>query len=208
MTPVKCFYLEDAGRINRYLRRYHDGPCPAPWTAFGGMTFLDCVPHAPGTYIQLEDKPIDLVPKTDPRWPKVCECGREFTLEDHWQIFVDSVYVRQDTGEEVSTRNAPPGAIWNAWWYSECFKGADGRSLVVVCPDGHEWLIDSRASNCTAPTDNDHRCWIRHGEPPNLTVDKVAGTPDASAKTTCSAGGGSIQTPKWHGFLRNGFLVE
>jgi hypothetical protein len=27
--------------------------------------------------------------------------------------------------------------------------GPDHRSLVVKCPDGHDWMIESRASNCT-----------------------------------------------------------
>lgn len=74
------------------------------------------------------------------------------------------------------------------------------RHLTVVCPDGHWWTIDSRASNCGSPEDKVHRCWVRHGEPPNITVDK--------AGVTCSAGSGSIQTPDWHGFLRNGQLVD
>jgi hypothetical protein len=71
--------------------------------------------------------------------------------------------------------------------------------LVVVCPDGHWWNIDSRASNCTMKEDKTHRCWVRHGDPPNITVDKDG--------ATCNAGAGSIQTPGWHGFLRNGELV-
>jgi len=57
-------------------------------------------------------------------------------------------------------------------------------------------MIDSRASNCTLPDDNVHKCWVRHGEAPNFTVDKNG--------ATCAAGAGSIQTSNWHGFLRNG----
>jgi hypothetical protein len=67
--------------------------------------------------------------------------------------------------------------------------------LMVITPGG-EWCIDSRASNCTLPNDRLHRCWVRHGEPPNITVDK--------AGHTCSAGGGSIISGNYHGFLRNG----
>lgn len=74
----------------------------------------------------------------------------------------------------------------------------DGRWLVVRLPNGHDWCIDSRCNNCTRPNDNAHRCWIRHGEPPNITVDKNG--------VTCSAGGGSIQSGDFHGFLRNGVL--
>ena len=74
------------------------------------------------------------------------------------------------------------------------------QHLAVVCPDRHIWVIDSRARNCTMPTDKRHRCWVRHGSPPNITVDKDG--------VTCQAGAGSIQTPDWHGFLRNGQLVD
>jgi hypothetical protein len=195
---VKCFWLEDAGKIKRYLRRYHEDPCSAPWTPFGGMAYLDEVPHPPREMTTLSDKPDGLVARDDPRWPRVCECGREFVDSDHRQIFVDTVYRRVDTGEEMSLRGAPPGAMWDAWWYGS-FKGDDGRSIVVVCPGGHEWLIDGRAKNCTMLEDWEHRCWIRHGVPPNLTVDKNG--------KTCAAGAGSIQTQNWHGFLRNGELV-
>ncbi len=198
MEPIRCFLLEDVGKLRRYLRRYHDN-CTAPWTPFGGMTFLDEVPHQPRTMISLSDKPDGLVPRDDPRWPKTCECGRDFVDTDHWQIFTDSVYRRSDTGEEHSLRTAPPGAMWDAWWYSDYLKGADGRCLVVVCPDRREWLIDGRAKNCTMPNDNEHKCWVRHGEPPNITVDKNG--------KTCAAGAGSIMTGTWHGFLRNGYLV-
>jgi len=73
------------------------------------------------------------------------------------------------------------------------------RHLAVVCPDGHWWDIDGRASNCTMKEDKLHRCWVRHGDLPNITVDKNG--------VTCAAGAGSIQTDRWHGFLRNGELV-
>lgn len=72
--------------------------------------------------------------------------------------------------------------------------------LMVVTPDGHWWDIDSRAGNCTKPEDKYHHCWVRHGKPPDITVDKNG--------ITCDAGAGSIQTPKWHGFLRGGYLVQ
>lgn len=72
----------------------------------------------------------------------------------------------------------------------------DGWHLMVMCP-GHEvWNIDSRASNCTKPYDYAHQCWIRHGTPPLITVDKNG--------PTCAAGAGSIQVGKYHGFLQGG----
>ena len=76
---------------------------------------------------------------------------------------------------------------------------ASGPQLTVVCPNGHEWNIDSRASNCTMPYDYEHRCWVRHGEPPDIHVDKQG--------HTCAAGAGSIQAADYHGFLHHGTLT-
>lgn len=61
-------------------------------------------------------------------------------------------------------------------------------------------MIDGRASNCTMPDDNVHKCWVRHGRPEDgtLHVDKNG--------NTCAAGAGSIATPNFHGFLHNGDL--
>lgn len=74
----------------------------------------------------------------------------------------------------------------------------DGPHLLVMTPGG-VWNIDSRASNCALPYDYAHRCWIRHGHVPLVTVDKEG--------ATCTAGAGSIRCGDYHGFLRAGFLV-
>jgi hypothetical protein len=71
---------------------------------------------------------------------------------------------------------------------------------MVRLPNGRDWAIDGRATNCTRPDDHEHQCWVKHGEPPNITVDKDG--------NTCGAGAGSIQIGDWHGFLRDGMLVE
>ena len=89
---------------------------------------------------------------------------------------------------------------------NECYAGwsnCDGRHWEIVCPGGEVWDINSRARNCTkrqgTPGWDTHRCWVVHGEPPNVHVDKVG--------DTCAAGAGSIQTSNWHGFLHNGELA-
>lgn len=109
------------------------------------------------------------------------------------------LYKRADTGELVTLREAPPGAMWRTTWYEDVpfLTGIDGQSWTVKTPDG-DWCIDSRASNCTLPKDDVHKCWCRHGEAPNFTVDKNG--------VTCSAGAGSIQCGSYHGFLRGGYL--
>lgn len=136
------------------------------------------------------------------------------------------LYRREDTGEEFPYLNCRGdsraiGAMYYCDWLDEyghkgpsdkphdrswvtpglprAYQPTDGKYLAVVTPGG-TWIIDSRCSNCTLPNDNEHHCWVRHGTPPNVTVDK--------AGKTCQAGAGSIQCGKYHGFLRGGRLVE
>jgi hypothetical protein len=141
----------------------------------------------------------------DPRWPTSCLCGYVFVDSDERQIFQDRIYQRSDTGQAIPLRDAPPGAMWNAWWMASVRHGEDGRCLIVKLPTNHEWVIDGQASNCTMPDDHSqklHHCWIRHGDPTKpetVTVDKNG--------TTCGAGAGSIQSGDYHGFLQNGVLT-
>ncbi|MGH7715242.1 MAG: hypothetical protein ACREML_04510 [Vulcanimicrobiaceae bacterium] len=150
-------------------------------------------------------------PHDDPRWPSKCEaCGEPFFTEDPFQLFGRQIYVRPDTGQRFTLEEVAPGAVWDCGWISDRKKdcptgsgymvGPDHRSLCVRTPDGHDWMIDGRASNCTIPKDNEHFCWVRHGKPEDgtLHVDKNG--------RTCAAGAGSIATGKWHGLLHNGYL--
>lgn len=78
--------------------------------------------------------------------------------------------------------------------------GPDGICLMVRLPNGHDWMVDSEASNCTRKGEP-HQCWVRHGDPREcrVSVDKNG--------DTCAAGAGSIQGGDWHGFLRDGVLA-
>ncbi|MBI5697625.1 MAG: hypothetical protein HZC29_03855 [Thaumarchaeota archaeon] len=107
--------------------------------------------------------------------------------------------------------NNRPGDMWYSKWIHQIYDDKDKcfywdnctdprGHLIVRMPDGGTWGTDSKASNCTMKEDRTHRCWIKHGEAPNLTVDKQG--------HTCQAGAGSIQMISWHGFLRNGELVQ
>lgn len=198
---IKVFFIEPTGRDRVWLRRYEGGSsCPA-----GGyhqaMTPIGEEPDS--TRAIGDDHPHD-----DERWPAFCEkCGNPFSEADEWQRFRRAIYRRPDTGEEMVLGEVPVGAVWNATWFVEhrippCFDvGEDGRCLVVQTPGG-EWPIDSRASNCTMPDDNTHKCWVRHGLPEDgtLHVDKNG--------HTCAAGAGSIQCGSYHGFLHNGYLTS
>jgi hypothetical protein len=118
------------------------------------------------------------------------------------------VWERVDTGERADNLNDfGPGAMWYLTWYKNdetgvyCYGGPDNQPGLCVRTPGGDWVIDGRASNCALPDDNVHRCWPRRGEAPNITVDKSFGN-------TCNAGGGSIVSGNYHGFLRNGYLVK
>lgn len=223
MTGIRCFVLEPTRECRVTLRRYvrsGNRICTAtrdqkyPVGCDAGTRVPDGI---------LGRTPKDW-PHEDPRWPPSCmQCQEGFRDDDEWQVHEDRLYCRRDTGEFTTLRSAPVGAMWYADWYVENWStpepsdpprswhpGPDGHVLVCKTPGptragslgewiGWDWIIDARASNCGLPLDNHHACWVRHGAPPDVTVDKDG--------VTCSAGGGSIGSPYWHGFLRNGWLV-
>lgn len=197
---TKAFFIVPADRQRRSARCYDhseasDGKCPdhGYHNATAAVDEVALI-RADNGYIE-SGKP-DL--PNDAPWPTHCSCGYVFKETDR-QTFTEAIYRRADTGEEMTLRDAPPGAMWDATWMSDWTKGSDGRCLVAKCPNGREWMIDGRASNCTMPQDNEHKCWVRHGEPPNITVDKNG--------RTCAAGAGSILSGDYHGFLRNGIFT-
>lgn len=213
--PTPCFLLEPTEEVARSLRRYTSAV--GEWTCETGWhqasTPIDRVPvewkidedgsrtyYGNGDVAEFEG---------DSRWPTECAkgCGYQFAADDERQVFTTLLYrvaavvpgAALEVGAETSLRDAPPGAMWWAEWLPEWYRGFDGRSLCVRCPGGGDWLVDSEATNCTMKGDREHRCWIRHGEPPFVTVDKNG--------KTCAAGAGSIMVNDYHGFLRQGVLT-
>ncbi len=194
---VPVFFIEPAGKQRVYLRRYVTGNCKHSY--HNAMVFICEETGDDGASTRSHDR-------ADPRWPTKCEhCDYEFQPTDEWQRFYRSVYRRADNGVEMTLDEAPTGACWNASWMAGdreegFFIGADGRCLTVRTPRG-DWTIDARASNCTMPDDNKHKCWVRHGKPEDgtLHVDKNG--------LTCAAGAGSIVIKDYHGFLHNGKLT-
>lgn len=201
MTAIPCFLLEpaDEGRVD--LRRYVSGStCPIHGYHHtriligSGRVIL-----GEGGTFSIEAPEIE---DDDPRWPTHCDCGYAFQAEEPRQVFTERQYRRSDSGELTTLQSAPAGAMWFADWFNDFWAGPDGRCLVVKTPGG-DWVVDGPASNCGRPDDRDqkqHHCWVRHGAAPMITVDKDG--------PTCSAGAGSIQAGSYHGFLRNGQLVE
>ena len=139
-------------------------------------------------------------PPFERSWDGSCErCGVSIPWDDGDSVRLvggcDRIW------DTLSGKLEPGCLYWANWLDNEhrCFyrwTNCDGRHLHAILPNGRPWDIDSSASNCTMPNDTEHRCWVRHGEPPNLHVDK--------AGHTCAAGAGSILAGDYHGFLHNG----
>lgn len=196
-TPT--IWLEPTDTVTLGLRRYHSSgsgfTCEAGYHSALHMIGTGPAPRDDRGYI----KPPEDVDHDDPRWPNVCDsCGYMFTDDDKWQPWSEQLYTRSDTGEVTTLRDAPPGSCWNAWWMPSARE--DGVYLMVRCPNGHDWAVDSQASNCTRKGEP-HACWVRHGDPRDckVTVDKNG--------DTCSAGAGSILAGDYHGFLQHGVLT-
>lgn len=192
---IKCFLLQPLDKQFQWLRRF---------------TFAGCESgHGHDASVRIEDGPYQNTEqrwdKSDPRWPK--ECDRCHALLDdttNWQLFALQQYLREDTGEIFSLgpdkgTQVPAGGMWFADWMQDIWKGPDGKCLNVMTPGG-PWCIDSDASNCTRKDDKVHKCWVRHGVAPDITVDKNG--------DTCAAGAGSIMCRDYHGFLQKGYLVD
>jgi hypothetical protein len=132
-------------------------------------------------------------------WTGACEsCGAAVPWED------DEVRLGGGIRTLWSTESGAPepgDLYWSEDYQGRCFQwdNCDGQHLHAVLPNGHPWNIDSRARNCDRPADRLHRCWVRTGELPRITVGKGG--------NTCSAGAGSIASGDYHGFLVDGVLV-
>lgn len=196
---VKCFMVHATERFRLTLRRYvHSdrGTCPGEMTYHNAhgpeIGIIDGVKSEDGCWSLTAMEKQHAPPHEDSRWPTKCDgCDYQFTAEDEFQLFSEHIYL-DDAGKEHRLRDSTPGMMWDAEWMNR--KGPDGKCLVVICPNGHQWMIDGRASNCTMPTDTTHRCWTRVGTPPLIQVGKQWGM-------TCAAGAGSIQAGNYHGFL-------
>lgn len=206
MYPAtQCFLVEPTDIVRRFARCFTSGEKDAKCDKSGmgyhnAEVFFDEV-SSPLTEEGIDRSNVENPLPTHAPWPSHCACGYEFKVFER-HMFTDRIYIRKDTGETFSLKqiDKAPGAMYRAKWMEPHWTGADGKSYVVVLPNGRLWQIDGPASNCTMKDDTVHRCWIRHGEAPNFTVDKNG--------HTCSAGGGSIQAGDYHGFLRNGILTE
>jgi len=192
MVEIQCFWTEPTGTEARWLRRYADRNgevCSS--SGYGYHNAHVPIEPAPESKEAIGGKGEFA---TDSRWPTHCACGYEFVEGDHWQVFTVAIYRAAD-GREWPMRELPPGAMYDATWYhgEPKYVGPDGIALVVILPpaggDADWWHVDGRANNNPAP-----QGWTRtgtvKGERPTVTAHP------------------SILTPRYHGWLRDGKLVE
>ncbi len=192
---IRCYWLEPTARLRVFLRRY----------ASGSSCGVDGNQGYHQAWVPIEDRPARLsergtllaeeaIPGED-RWPPACACGYEFTDPgDIRQVFIELFYRRADTGEELTLRDSPPGAMWNARWLHDHpqYPGPDGQVLVVKTPAG-EWTIDGPSEP------NGKHWWTREGTPPLITV-------RPSVKIYGPGPNGS--RGEYHALLTNGELVD
>jgi hypothetical protein len=189
MDRVECFWLEPTELGRSELRRYLlSAIIPESQTSqtlcrHDTTVYIGDIPYpfSPEGYVGYGQ---DDVPHDDPRWPTKCHvCGTVFRDDAEWQHNVRRLFKGAPDGKLYTTRNAPPGAMFDASWYP--LKGPDGIALAVALPpDGGDdiWIVDMPSSS------EGH--WTRTG-----TVPKVTARP-------------SILTPRYHGFLTDGWLVS
>jgi hypothetical protein len=190
---IKCFLLTPTGNERRWLRRYRgcgDGPnCPSKYTYHNGHFLLGDFPK--------RDTPraIDVEEyKGHANWPVKCDhCDYQFKPEDNWQVFTQHLYIRSDTHEVTSIREAPPGAMWLATWMKDHGSPVWERErkgqphLIVRTPEG-DWDVDAKSSNGDG--------WHWEGTPPLVTVSPSIGM------------GPTAGSWRYHAWLRNGELID
>jgi len=184
MSEIRCFWTKPTGEEALSLRRYCSGSkCSGEAGYHDASVPIGSAPES--------DEPINSGKgafANDARWPTHCSCGYAFVDADNWQVFRTNIY-RADDGREWSLRDLPPGAMYDATWYHGMpdMVGPDGIALIVMLPGGgyNYWHVDGQANNNPAL-----QGWTRSGTVPNVTANP------------------SILTPRYHGWLRDGVLVE
>lgn len=192
-ASVECYFLEETVRARRGLRR-----CDGSSGGGGSCEVSETGYHDARVDLDIVEVVGDLVtgdswPHDDARWPRACVCGKEFGPGDFWQLTLDRVYRRADGRGEMTWREAPPGAMrWMDWILEGrgrlepgpgTYVGPDGHALQVKTPGG-DWDVDGPSVQGGG--------WTRTGEVPRITVSPsiLIGHP-----------------PRYHGWLRDGWLV-
>lgn len=181
MPDIECFLLEKTDLFERSLRRYTTPANRNTCNVFGYHNASVAIGEIDLPGLDLEGVGTSDWPKGDKRWPNECECGYRFKNGDEWQYNTRRLYRDSRFKRNLYVPDhAPVGAMWEEPWRSR--MGPDGRSFSLMTPAG-PWWIDGPASNGGG--------WIREGEPPRITVRPSI-----------------LMGKKYHGWLRDGFLVD
>jgi hypothetical protein len=125
--------------------------------------------------------------------PTQCdECPYIFEDGDHRGTNETPLYSRSDTGQLITLLEATVGAMWLADWFAPAWgspvhhaERPNQPHLIVKTPGG-DWDVDAKSANGGG--------WHWEGTPPNVTA-----TPSILIESSL---------PKYHGWLRNGELVD
>lgn len=207
MPDVKCFLVEPTHLARAFLRCYISGSsCPGehgyhnamvPIGDLDGLIDPEGFLHSP--------RASDYA--SDGRWPEQCDCGWPFgsgptlawiekagrldgiadDVEGRtWQVFVDRLWRNPESGVVGTLTDHGAGAMFDAFWMGASYAGPDGHHWSLILPPGRGnvdvWSMFGPASNGGG--------WEISGEAPMLTASP------------------SIQSGSYHGFLRNGVLVD
>jgi hypothetical protein len=202
VTTVQCFWIEPTAERQQTLRRYSYRQGEPGMTCETGyhhaVTVIEELTGRPPRRSRADPSADDEVsgdnwPHDDPRWPMSCSkgCGYVFLDTDHWQHNVNQIYAGGGWRGTLllGVENVPPGAMWDAWWMSDVWKGPDGLCLTVQLPDGAPWSVDGPA------TGGGH--WTRTGDP-------RADPPTVDVNPSIASG----EPQTYHGHLRHGKLVD
>lgn len=195
---IPLVIAEPTGLYRRDLRRFtwgrSDGRlCPGreqeqpPWQGHDALVIIDHVTWEESELVHGDNWPHD-----DERWPKQCSnCGYRFLDDDQWQRNDSRIYRRPDGYEFAhwgSLKEVPPGTMWRVEWADEHMSNRHPQrveSWCVVLPDGGQWITSQPAAGGDF--------WTVNGTPPMI---------DVSPSIWHSQPNG------WHGFIRNGELVD
>jgi len=202
------FWMEPTERAAFGLRRYVRRTGPAP----DGQPLMSCAGGFHSAFAWVDEGSREItnrrdVPHDDPRWPAHCDegCGYAFTPDDYYQQWSETLWRRADTGEmrvlhwkytPPGVPTAEPGAMWDATWMPDEYRGPDGIALLVRCPRGdgqistNDWTVDGAATGGGR--------WTRTGDP---RTGAVTAEPSISIGNPGSPG-------HYHGWLRNGELTD
>ncbi len=189
MSRVECFMVERVSFAREYWRVWSDIKGTTKACTHGGESHYarvvanESVPYE-SSWLG-EGRPSTPEEQAGPRYPKGCDaCGKAFGPGDWHYRDLEPLY-RMPDGTLVTFREAPAGAmrLWTPPDRKWDWVGPDGMELSVKLPDGVEWSPDRPAGRSGTP-------WQRTGVAPKFTANP------------------SIVTDKYHGWLRDGFLVE